>query len=408
VHLNEPMIKNQKINMKYHILFAILLQSVNCFISNAAIGILTKSNVYLAEILEFNSTNDYFHLIYHHSDPIYPLQSFTANHLLHRIYICSPNTIYYIDLTSDFRIHPLAPVDDTPCRTGLTYIPSRTVLLWALRNQIIQLDFPYLNKDFLWNTSSTIVQIISNETIEHNYIHFYVSFQQSILHCQATYEFSRINPFQSCTYLDSNYHEISTLAIDNNLLYVADRLQHRIYVLTISSDYTLINRRLLPLNTSTIADIQSMFIYDHYLVWLTTSGHIRIVSLITYEVRNVFWFDEELRSIHLVSFSQLPNQTTTERSSTLTSRSSNFSTSASEQIATTSTTSNSSNPWKTTTYITSITLGIALFISAGLISCVLLNHRLRNVVPHSFTNIFHILHHRTASTRQSLSNELSM
>jgi len=151
-----------------------------------------------------------------------------------------------------------------------------------------------------------------------------------------------------------------------------------------------------------------MFIYDHYLVWLTTSGHIRIVSLITYEVRNVFWFDEELRSIHLVSFSQLPNQTTTERSSTLTSRSSNFSTSASEQIATTSTTSNSSNPWKTTTYITSITLGIALFISAGLISCVLLNHRLRNVVPHSFTNIFHILHHRTASTRQSLSNELSM
>ncbi|CAF4858764.1 unnamed protein product, partial [Rotaria socialis] len=57
------------------------------------------------------------------------------------------------------------------------------------------------------------------------------------------------------------------------------------------------------------------------------------------------------------------------------------------------------SPWKATTYLTSIILGIALFLCAAMITCVLLNYRLGRVVPHSFTNIFHVLRHRTVAAR---------
>jgi hypothetical protein len=203
-------------------------------------------------------------------------------------------------------------------------------------------------------------------------------------------------PYQSCHFIDNNYHEISALAIDNNLLYVADPMEKKIYVLTLSSDSLVLSKTILPLNTSTIADIQSMIIYNHYLIWLTMSGHVRIVCLKNYQVRNLFWFDEQLRTIRILSISQWPNRTSTTKTTMTT-------TSTSKQINTTPILIQ--NPWKITTYITSILLGFLLFLCAALITCVLLNYRLQRTSPHNFTNIFHILNHRTVTNFQSVSNE---
>ncbi len=183
----------------------------------------------------------------------------------------------------------------------------------------------------------------------------------------------------------------------------------------------------MPLNTSTVADIQSMFVYNHYLVWLTTSGHVRMVSLITYEVRYVFWLDEPLRAIRLVSFGQWPTPTTTiattmkvtttttvtdisttsQSTSTSTATSSTTSKQSNGTIDTTTITDydNESSPWKATTYVTSVILGIALFFCAAMIACVLLNHRLGRAVPHSFTNIFHVLRQRIGTSQVETEDE---
>jgi hypothetical protein len=399
------MIKKKKMTNKvyYQLLFVIFFQKFHCLIINPAIGILTESNLYLAQIIEFNYTNDEFYLIYHHNDPVYSLQSFTSNHFLHQIYICSPNTIYTLDLQIESTIIPLLPIDNTPCRSSLTYLSNETTLLWALRHAIIQLDFQQMSREFLWNSTSIINDMIYNDTIDDNYIHFYLSiqitdYQSSILHCQ-TNRHLRIFSYQSCRFIDNGYHEISTLAIDKNFLYVADRIEQKIYVLTLLSNGSILKKTILPVNTSIIADIRSMFIHNQNLIWLTTSGHVRIVSLKTYEVRNLFWFDEQLRTIRLVSFSQWPNQTTTSRSSTKTIISS---TSASEQIDITTI---DNNPWKTTAYITSIILGITLFLCAAMITCVLINYRPRRIVPNSFTNIYHILRDRTRTTARPILDE---
>jgi len=371
------------------VLFLILFQNFNCFIINPAIGILTESNIYLAQIIEFNYTNDNFHLIYHHNDPIYSLQSFTSNHFLHKIYICSPSTIYSLDLRIESKILSLSPIDDTPCRSSLIYLTNETKLFWVLRHEIIQLDFQQMSKEFLWNSTSIILDMIYNHTIDENYLNFYLSIQNidhqsSILYCRTNHH-SNISSYQSCRLIDNGFHEISTLAIDKNLLYLADRIEHKIYVLTLSSNNSILTKTILPLNTSIIADIKSMFIYNYHLIWLTISGHVRIVSLKTYQVRNIFWFDEQLRTIRLVSFSQWPNQTTT----TTTIRSSTRKSSSTEQIA---------NPWKTTSYITSIILGLTLFLCAIMTTYVLLNYHPERIVPNSFTNVFHILHNRTETT----------
>jgi len=380
------------------LLFVILFQNLNCLIINPAIGILTESNIYLAKIIEFNYTNDNFYLIYHHNDPVYSLQSFTSNHFLHQIYICSPSTIYNLDLRIGSNIIPLLPIDNTPCRSSLIYLSNETTLLWALRHSIIQFDFQQMSKEYLWNSTSLILDMIYNDTIVDNYIHFYLSIQNSdqqssILHCRTNHSI-RIFPYQSCRFIDNGYHEISSLAIDKNLLYIADRIEQKIYVLTLSSNGSILTKRILPLNTSTIADIRSMIIYHQNLIWLTTSGHVRIVSLTTYKVRNIFYFDEQLRTIRLVSFSQWPNQTTT---TTMIS-----STSTNEQIDR----KNDNNPWKTTAYVTSIILGLALFLCAIMITFVLLNYRFGRTIPNSFTNIFHILRNRTETISQSLSDQL--
>jgi hypothetical protein len=379
--------------LKSQVLFVFFLRHFYCLIPNPGIGILTETNFYLARIIELNSTIDESHRIYHHNDPVYSLQSFAVNHLQQRVYICTPSAIYAMDSRPGSRIVPLLPIDDTPCRSSLTYLPSETVLLWALRHEIIQLDLLQMSKDYLWNSTSSIVHMIHNETIVNNTIDFYLSIktsdqQSSILHCRSN-RHSRILPYQSCHFIDSNYHEISALAIDSNLLYVADRLEKRIYVLTISSNSSISSKTILPLNTSTVADIQSMVIYNQYLIWLTTSGHVRIVSLKDYRVRNLFWFDEQLRTIQILSISQWSNETTTSKTTMIT-------TSPSKQIDTT--TIIDENPWKITTYITSILLGFALFLCAALFTCVLLNNRLGRMTPRSFTNIFHILHRRTVTT----------
>jgi hypothetical protein len=381
------------------LLFIILFQNFNCLITNPAIGILTESNIYLAQIIDFNYTNDNFYLIYHHNDPVYSLQSFTSNNFLHQIYICSPSTIYTLDLRIGSNIIPLSPIDDTPCRSSLTYLTNETTLFWALRHSIIQLDFQQMSKEYLWNSTSLILDMIYNDTIVDNYINFYLSIQNSdhqssILHCRKNHSI-RLFPYQSCRFIDNGYHEISALAIDKNLLYIADRLEQKIYVLTLSFNGSILTKEILPLNTSTIADIRSMFIYHQNLIWLTTSGHVRIVSLTTYKVRNIFYFDEQLQTIRLVSFSQWPNQTTT-TTTTLVS-----STSANKQIDRID-----NNPWKTTAYVTSIILGLALFLCATMITFVLLNYRFGRITSNSFINVFHILRNRTETISRSLSDQL--
>ncbi|CAF1064664.1 unnamed protein product [Rotaria sordida] len=402
------------------ILIIFLFQNTICLIRNPAIGILTESNIYLAQINEFSYTNDDFYLIYHHNDPVYSLQSFTSNNFMNRIYICSPSTIYTLDLRVGSTIVPFSPVDDTPCRSSLTYLPGKATLVWTLRHGIMQLDFQDMFKELLWNSTSTINNMIYNDTVIDDNTEFYLSItrtdhQKIILNCRTNYRL-RILPFQSCLVTDTGYQDISALAIDNDRLYVADQIQQKIYVLTILSNGFVISKNILPLNTSIIADIQSMFIYNHYLVWLTMSGHVRIVSLITYEVRNIFWFDEQLRTIRLVSFAQWPNHTTTSRITTTTTTATKISTttyyststtkiittskSTSEIMNTTIITNNYNSTWKATAYVTSIILGIALFFCAAMITCVLLNYRLGRVVPHSFTNIFHILRNRTTASSQ--------
>jgi hypothetical protein len=397
-------------------------------ITNPAIGILTESNIYLAKIREFNSSYDDYHLIYHHQNHVYTLQSFASNYLLHRIYICSPSTLYTLDLRIGANIVPFSPIDETPCRSSLTYLPGDSTLLWTLRRSIIQLDFEDMTREFLWNSTSTIIDMIYNNTIDDNYAIFYVSItiadhQSSVLYCRTDRRLRHIYPFQSCLFIDSSFHQVITLAIDGNHLYVADRIEQRIYVLTLLPGGLLTKKEVLPLNTSTVADIKSMFVYNGYLVWATTSGHVRIVSLTTMRVRTIFWFDEQIQTIRLVSFSDWPNRTTTTVSTTATTttttittttkqstttsltsttslsttKSSISSTTASEQIDTT-TDINDSNPWKATTYATSIVLGIALFLCAAMITCVLLNYRLGRVVPNSFTNIFHVLRNRPVSS----------
>jgi hypothetical protein len=409
--------------MMNKVLFILLIfyfQNLNCLIINPAIGILTDSNIYLAKIREFNYTNDEFHLIYHHNDPVYPLESFTSDNLLHRIYVCSPSTIYTLDLRIGAKIIPFSPVDDKPCRSSLTYIPNESALIWSLRHAIVQLDIQDMSKEVLWNSTSLIIDMIYNDTIIDDNIYFYLSItianrQSAILHCRTDRRL-RIFPFQNCFYVDKAYHEVSALAIDENRLYVADRIEQKIHVLTLlSTGYFL--EDVLPLNTSTVADIRSMFIYNDNLIWLTTSGHVRSVSLITYEVRNIFWFDEPLRVIRLVSFSQWSNQTnttttrrstTTQTSTSSTTQTSTSSTTPKDAIDTTTTDINdNSSPWKATTYVTSIILGIALFLCAAMITCILLNYRLGRVVPNSFTNIFHILRNRTSTTRSSQQQPLS-
>ncbi|CAF0848838.1 unnamed protein product [Rotaria sp. Silwood1] len=395
-----------------------LFQNTICLINNPAIAILTESNIYLAQINEFNYTNDSFYLIYHHNDSVYHLQSLTSNNFINRIYVCSPSTIYALDLRIGSTIVPFSPVDDTPCRSSLIYLPGKATLVWALRHAVMQLDFQQMSKDLLWDSASTINDMIYNNTIIGDDDEFYLSITRTdhdiiILKC-PTNNRVRILPFQSCLIIDNGYQDISALAIDGNRLYAADRIQHKIYVLTLLPSGFIVSKDILPLNTSTVADIQSMFIYNHYLVWLTISGHVRIVSLITYEVRNIFWFDEQLRSIRLVSFAQWPNHTTTTKITTTTkaSTTTTTTTTTTTKISTTTYYSTSTivddyinSSWKATAYVTSIILGVALFFCAALITCVLLNYRLGRVVPHSFTNIFHILRNRTAVPQVPLSDE---
>ncbi|UJR15760.1 hypothetical protein I4U23_002695 [Adineta vaga] len=411
------MMMNEVYQRVFCIFIILFSQSIDCHITNAAIGILTESHIYLAQIKELNYTNDDLQLIYHHTDAVYPLQSLTANHFINRIYVCSPSTIYSLDLHVGSHIVPLMPIDDTPCRSSLTYLSGEATLLWAVRRGIIQMNFNEMSRESLWNSTTPILDMIFNETIDDNIIDLYLSIaissqQSAILHCRADRRF-RLLPFQSCLFIDSVYNEITSLAMSNNRLYAADRTQQKIYVLTLSPNGIVLTKDVLPLNTSTVADIQSMFIYDDNLIWLTTSGHVRLVSLITYKVRNLFWLDEQLRTIRLVSFAQWPNRTTTTTTTTTTKRTSTThlttitttkshttsSTSPGEQIdSTTIYTDVNSSPWKATTYVTSIILGIALFLCAAMITCVLLNYRLGRVVPHSFTNIFHILRNRTTVT----------
>ncbi|CAF2371994.1 unnamed protein product [Rotaria sp. Silwood2] len=407
-----------------------LFQNAICLIRNPAIAILTESNIYIAQISEFNYTNDNFYLIYHHNDSVYNLQSLTSNNFINRIYVCSPSTIYRLDLRIGSTIVPFSPVDDTPCQSSLTYLSGKATLVWALRHAIIQLDFQDMSKEYLWNSTSTINDIIYNSSIIDDNNEFYLSVTRTdhevaILKCRINNNY-RILSFQTCLFIDNGYQDISALAIDGNHLYFADRIEHKIYILTLLPNGFIESKDILPLDTNIIADIQSMFIYNNYLIWLTISGHVRIVSLFTYEVRNIFWFDEQLRSIRLVSFAQWPNHTTTItttrttttatatkitttiKPSTTTYYSTSITTtskSANETMNTTITNNYNNSPWKATAYITSIILGIALFLCAALITCVLLNYRLGRVVPHSFTNIFHILRNRTAVPQAPLSED---
>ena len=250
-------------------LFIIFLsQNICCLSENPGIGILTESNVYIAQINEFNYTNDELYLIYHHNDPIYPLQSLTPNELVRRVYVCSPSTIYLLDLRLGFdNIIPLFPVDDTPCRSSLVYLSNETTLIWASHRSAFRLNLQQMLKEFLWNSTFTITDMIHNSTIDEERHTFYFGLQKRnreaiIAHC-LTNRHLQMLPSQSCRFIDSGYREVSSLAIDRNRLYVADRIQHIIYALNLSPNGMVLSKELLPLNTSVIADIRSMFIYNN-------------------------------------------------------------------------------------------------------------------------------------------------
>ena len=391
-------------------------QTIHARLLNPAIGILSESNVYIAQARELNYTDDYLYRIYHHTNPVYHLQSLTANNNLHRLYLCSPTTIYTLESRIGALPVPFLPVDETPCQASLTYIPGESSLLWIHRRMIIQADLSDLSREALWNSTSLILDLLYNETDDRETATFYTSVafgneQSAVLRCQSD-RLLRLFPFQNCLYIDNGFSQAIALAIRGNILYVADRIEQRIYALTVLPTGYVSRKDRLPLNTSTVADVRSMFVHENSLIWLTSSGHVRSVSLLTYQVRTLFWLDEPLRSIRLVSIAQWPNQTTsTSTTSTTTSSSSPPTTTTSSLSPSTSTSSEStgltsketetstigkaSNPWKATAYVTSIILGLALFLCAAMITCVLLNYRLGRVVPNSFTNIFHILRNRT-------------
>ena len=380
------------------IFMTFLFQNINCFISNAAIGVLSESNLYLAKIKELNYTNDDFYLIYHHKDSPYHLQSFTSNNFIQRSYICSPSTVYELDLQPGSVIKPFVPVDDTPCLSSLTYLPKEN-LIWASFHSIVRLDVQKIFKDIIWNSSLTIIDMIYNDTNDNGKNDFYLSVKvtddkSAVLHCRTHRDFGT-HLFQPCVFIDDDYQQASALAVDHSRLYVADQFYHRIYALNLLPNDLVLTKDILPINTSTVADIRSMFIHDNNLIWLTSSGHVRIVSLITYEVRTIFWFEEQLRTIRLVSYIDWPSRTT---SKTSTTRTITTSKSASEPMDTTTIHDNNNSTWKATAYITSIILGVALFLCAAMITCILLNYRIGRIVPHSFTNIFHILRNRTVTT----------
>lgn len=385
------------------------IQHVNCLIQNPGIGILADTNIYIARIKEFDSSYDEKYLIYRHNDPVYHLRSFTANNLFNTIYVCTPSTIYSLDLRLGSPLLPLLPIDDTPCRSSLTYLPDKGTLFWALFHSVIKFDFDTFSKEYIWNSTFTITDITYNDTTNYN---FYISIrladhESSILRCKSNGR-SRFSSIQSCSFLDNGYREISALTIDNNILYVADRIAQKIYALTLLPSGAILSKDVLPLNTSTVADIQSMFIYNNYLVWLTRNGHVRLVSLVTFETRNLFWLDDPLQTIRLVSPVQWPNRTTTSTTSTTTHKITTTKTDTTSKTTTETTESTTKandddnyNPWKATTYVTSVVLGVALFLCGAMITCILLNYRLGNTVPHSFVNIFHILRRRTTTTHST-------
>ncbi|CAF4415394.1 unnamed protein product, partial [Adineta steineri] len=140
-----------KICQQVFLIFIVFFfQNVNYRILNPAIGILTESKIYLAKIKELGYTHDDLHLIYHHHDPVYPLQTFAPNNIIHRLYICSPSTIYTLDLQVGSHIVPFLPIDDTPCRANLVYLSGQTTLLWTLRHTVMLFDYNEMFKERLW------------------------------------------------------------------------------------------------------------------------------------------------------------------------------------------------------------------------------------------------------------------
>ena len=375
--------------MNRSIFVLLLLGYLSSCLANPTLGILTDWNLYFARIIELNASNDHFELFYHHNDPVYSLQSFTSNNRLQRMTLCSASTIYTLDIRFGSEIVPWLSIDDTPCRSSLMYLFNESVLLWNWRHKIVRMDLLEMRKTIFWNSTSIIGHVISNESIENNWIDFYLSIesatnQSSILHCRLDRHTKSTVYQTACLFLDHGYRHISTLAVDNNRLYVADRTEKQIYALTLSLNNVLLTKTILPLNTSTIADIQSMLIVDQYLIWLTTSGHIRLVSLRTNHVRNLFWFNEPLQTIGLVmTFTPWPSRTSISQTTTVTTSSSNVSTRILPNI--------DDKPWKITAYVTSIILGFALFLSAILMTCLVLHYRLARIDPARLTNPFNIL-----------------
>ena len=371
-----------------------ILSQFYCFLADSTIGILTESNVYLARMMELNSSHDEMVLFYHHIDPVYSLKSFTFNNRLQRVTLCSPNTIYNLDLQFGSQIVPWLSIDDTPCRRNLMYLFNETVLIWSSRHEIIRMDLLQMTKMILWNSTSIIGDIVYEDSMDQNSIDMYISIEisnneSSILHCRFNHQSRMISAYQTCLFLDYGYRQISTLAVDNHHLYVGDCKDKKIYILSLSSNNSSLTKTILPLNTSTIADIQSMMIDNQSLIWLTTSGHVRIFSLKTNQVRNVFWFDESLREIGLVKSSL--DQSSTSKTTIVSS-------SSSERINSTRVINLEYNPWKIAAYVTSIILAFALFLSAILMTCLVLNYPLvRNNLIHTI-NLSNPLYERTIAT----------
>ena len=369
------------------------------------IAILSQSNLYFGQIKEFNSTNDRLHIYYHHEDPIYQLQSLISDENNQELYFCSTNIVYKFDPSSSTFPIALIPIDTTPCRSGLTYVADERILLWIHTRSLIQLDLLQMKKSYRWNSTSKLIQLIYNQTIDESQI-FYLSIsdnddQSSIFRCQSD-RFEGDDPFKNCFFLDTHYGEVSTMAISKNFLYVADRIQQRFFVLTVSDNGYVEDKHQLPLNSSVVADVQSMFIYENHLIWLTISGHVRIVSLSNFQYRTLFWIDETLKGIQMITMNQWSNETTSTVTPPETNRTSTRNSPSTSEPKERTTMQNSSDSWKITTYITSILLGVVFFVCAALITCMRLNYRSAHIVPHSFTNVLHIFRRRVTASDRSL------
>ncbi|CAF0767788.1 unnamed protein product [Didymodactylos carnosus] len=393
----------------FHLIFLICIKLIIAVTNNTddddfdrpVLALASDTSIHLAQIIELNHDFDEIKRIYQQNKSIYKFNSLTSNIETESIYVCTQTTIYILnyDQQSKWLLTPLIPVDDTPCLSSLYYAQtSWNTLIWSYRHAVIEYQLSELVKHRLWNTTYFINYFIYNET-EDGSIYLSVSAAATektsyIIRCKYTFSLW----LSSCIIMDSGYSDICSMFISDSQLYLADRIQKQIYQLTIINGIVK-RKHTLSLNSSQVADIHSLIAYKHYVIWLTLSGHVRLYSFKTNLTRTLFWINEDLYTLQLIPFGSW-NQT-----STTTIHSSSTTMLTHTSIKTTMTSSRNillnTNPWKTTSYITTILMSVALFLCASMITYMMITYKYSQRIP-SFTNILHVLRRRRENERNNL------